>query len=122
MTVTVVVRTGAEPIGVSVSFTFDAAVIVIGRGEGSDVRLPDPSVSHRHATIRQRGSEYIDADEGSTNGTFMGGATLGALAPRILRHGDLARVRRVWIELRFASQPPPAHTTRSTQELGLGAV
>src|SRR5262245_52114401 len=115
MPVTVIVRSGGqpkvppspgEPRPPSLSLTLDSPMIVIGRGEGSEVRLPDPSVSHRHATIRQRGNEYILVDEGSTNGTFMGGVKLGALAPRILKHGDLARVGRVWIEVRFDAQIP----------------
>jgi pSer/pThr/pTyr-binding forkhead associated (FHA) protein len=97
-------------------------MVVIGRGEGSEVRLPDPSVSHRHATIRQRGSEYILVDEGSSNGTFMGGVKLGAQAPRILRHGDLARVGRVWLEIRFDSAVPSANTVLATKELALALV
>jgi pSer/pThr/pTyr-binding forkhead associated (FHA) protein len=131
MPVTVIVRSGAQPKGVlapaeavvpNLSITLDSPMIVIGRGEGSEVRLPDPSVSHRHATIRQRGSEYILVDEGSTNGTFMGGVKLGALAPRILKHGDLARVGRVWIEMRFDNQVAPAQTLLATKELALALV
>jgi pSer/pThr/pTyr-binding forkhead associated (FHA) protein len=131
MPVTVIVRSGGQPKVSpapgerrveSLSLTLDSPMIVIGRGEGSEVRLPDPSVSHRHATIRQRGSEYILVDEGSTNGTFMGGVKLGALAPRILKHGDLARVGRVWIEVRFDAQLPSAQTTLATKELALALV
>jgi pSer/pThr/pTyr-binding forkhead associated (FHA) protein len=122
MPVTVIVRSGAQPKEASLSLTLEAPTIVIGRGEGSEIRLPDPSVSHRHATIRQRGSEYILVDEGSTNGTFMGGVKLGALAPRILKHGDLARVGRVWIEVRFDNQVPPAQTALATKELALALV
>ena len=108
-------REREEPLSIG----FDSPMVVVGRGEGSEVRLPDPSVSHRHATIRQRGSEYILVDEGSTNGTFMGGVKLGAQAPRILRHGDLARVGRVWLEVRFDHQVPPAQTVLATKELAL---
>jgi len=126
MPVTVVVRSGAsrraDRSPENLSITFDAPIIVIGRGEGSEVRLPDPSVSHRHATIRQRGSEYILVDEGSTNGTFMGGVKLGAQAPRILKHGDLARVGRVWLEIRFDGHPPAAQTVLATKELALALV
>jgi pSer/pThr/pTyr-binding forkhead associated (FHA) protein len=131
MPVTVIVRSGAEPKGgrssgapspANLSLTLDSPMIVIGRGEGSEVRLPDPSVSHRHATIRQRGSEYILVDEGSTNGTFMGGVKLGALAPRILKHGDMARVGRVWIEMRFDAQIPTAQSALATKELALALV
>jgi pSer/pThr/pTyr-binding forkhead associated (FHA) protein len=122
MPITVVVRSGGEAKEGSLSLTLDSPMIVIGRGEGSEIRLPDPSVSHRHATIRARGSEYILVDEGSTNGTFMGGVKLGALAPRILKHGDLARVGRVWLEVRFDNQVPPPQTALATKELALALV
>src|SRR4051794_10859599 len=125
MPVTLVVRSGAkgpDGPGQSLSITFDAPMVVIGRGEACDLRLPDPSVSHRHATVRQRGSEYILVDEGSTNGTFMGGVKLGAQAPRILKHGDLARVGRVWLELRFDAQAASKQTLLATKELALALV
>jgi pSer/pThr/pTyr-binding forkhead associated (FHA) protein len=126
MPVTVVVRSGnagrKDQGGDSFSITFDAPVIVIGRGDSSEVRLPDPSVSHRHATIRQRGADYILVDEGSTNGTFMGGVKLGAHAPRILKHKDIARVGRVWIEFRFDGGMAPAQTAMATKELALALV
>jgi pSer/pThr/pTyr-binding forkhead associated (FHA) protein len=122
MPITVIVRSGADSKEGNLSLTLDSPMVVIGRGEGSEIRLPDPSVSHRHATIRARGSEYILVDEGSTNGTFMGGVKLGALAPRILKHGDLARFGRVWLEVRFDNQVPPAQTALATKELALALV
>ena len=70
MALTVVVRSGDHPTPLKISL--DAPRIVIGRGDGCEIRLPDPSVSHRHASIRQRGSDYVVVDEGSTNGTFVG--------------------------------------------------
>ena len=106
----------------ALSITCDAPLVVVGRGEGCDVRLPDPSVSHRHATIRQRGHEYIVVDEGSANGTFIGNVKLGAHAPRILKHGDLARIGRVWLEVRFDNQVPPAQGLLATKELALALV
>jgi pSer/pThr/pTyr-binding forkhead associated (FHA) protein len=131
MPVTVIVRSGGSPQGgalppartAQLSITCDAPLVVIGRGEGCDVRLPDPSVSHRHATIRQRGHEYILLDEGSANGTYIGGVKLGAQAPRILKHGDLARIGRVWLEVRFDNnQLPPAQGLLATKELALALV
>jgi pSer/pThr/pTyr-binding forkhead associated (FHA) protein len=130
MPVTVIVRSGGSPKGgalppsggSALSITCDAPLVVIGRGEGCDVRLPDPSVSHRHATIRQRGHEYILVDEGSANGTFIGSVKLGAQAPRILKHGDLARIGRVWLEVRFDNQVPPAQGLLATKELALALV
>jgi pSer/pThr/pTyr-binding forkhead associated (FHA) protein len=127
MPVTVIVRSGSSPKGgaspgAPLSITCDAPLVVVGRGEGCDVRLPDPSVSHRHATIRQRRHEYILVDEGSANGTFIGNVKLGAHAPRILKHGDLARIGRVWLEVRFDNQVPPAHGLLATKELALALV
>ena len=83
MPITVIVRskTGDE----TARLTFDAAArVVIGRGAGSDVRLPDPAVSHRHATLRLQGTDFAVVDEGSTNGTFVGGVRVGHIALEVL--------------------------------------
>jgi pSer/pThr/pTyr-binding forkhead associated (FHA) protein len=120
MALTIVVRSGdgASP----PKITFDAPRIVIGRGEGCDVRLPDPSVSHRHASLRQRGTDYIVVDEDSTNGTFVGPVRLPPQTPRVVRSGDLVRVGRVWLEVRFEPTPPTEHAHLVTQEIALALV
>ncbi len=102
--------------------TLDAPRIVIGRGDGCEIRLPDPSVSHRHASIRQRGAEYIVLDEGSTNGTFVGPVRLAPQAPRVLRSGDLVRVGRVWLEIVIEQIPPTPNATLATCEMALALV
>jgi pSer/pThr/pTyr-binding forkhead associated (FHA) protein len=120
MALTIVVRSGTtEP---APQITLDAPRIVIGRGEGCEVRLPDPSVSHRHASIRQRGSEYIVMDEGSTNGTFVGPVRLSPQAPRVLKNGDLIRIGRIWLETRIEQVPPTQNVAIATKELALGLV
>lgn len=78
---------------------FDAARLVVGRAAGCELQLPDPSVSGRHASIRQRGSDYVIVDEGSDNGTFSGSEPLVARAPHTLRDGELLRFGRVWVEV-----------------------
>lgn len=83
------------------SLTFDMPRLFIGRGEGCDLRLPDPSVSQRHASIRQRGSEYVVVDEGSLNGTALTQVMLGPQSPRVIRSGDMIRLGRVWLEIRI---------------------
>ena len=113
------------------SLSFDTPRLVIGRGDGCELRLPDPSVSSRHASIRQRGAEYIVLDEGSTNGTFLaacaaGGAPgiqvkLAAQSPRVIRSGDLVRVGRVWLELRLDSAISNA-TAATAKDLALELV
>ena len=120
MAVTVVIRSTnvrreGEP---APSLTFDAARVVIGRGDGCELRLPDPSVSSRHASIRQKGSGYVLEDEGSTNGTFLGGQRLAPHAGRPVGNGDLVRVGRVWIEIRMEAAAAPS-APQATKELAL---
>jgi pSer/pThr/pTyr-binding forkhead associated (FHA) protein len=100
---------------------FDLPRVVIGRSSGSDVRLPDTSVSQRHATIRQRGADYIVLDEGSTNGTFVGPVQLSPGAPRVVKSGDRIRVGRVWLEIGVDSGATPSGPP-ATKELALRLV
>jgi pSer/pThr/pTyr-binding forkhead associated (FHA) protein len=44
----------------------------VGR-EGTDVLLPDPTVSRRHAQVTVETGQLVVEDLGSTNGTFVGG-------------------------------------------------
>jgi pSer/pThr/pTyr-binding forkhead associated (FHA) protein len=120
MALTVVVRSG--DLKSQATITFDAPRIVIGRGDGCEIRLPDPSVSHRHASIRQRGSDYVVIDEGSTNGTFVGPVRLSAQAPRVVRSGDLLRVGRIWLELTTAQVMPTPNAGLVTKEIALALV
>ncbi len=46
----------------------------IGRDPSSDILLEDPRVSAAHAAIRRRESEWLLADSGSKNGTFVNAA------------------------------------------------
>ena len=96
--------------------------IAIGRGSSSDVRLPDPSVSHRHATIDSRGQDFVLVDEESTNGTFVGGARLPPRTSRVLRSGDLIRVGRVWLEARVEQVPITRDVAGTTRDIALALV
>jgi len=120
MALTVVVRSGDLPTPAAI--TFDAPRIVIGRGDGCEVRLPDPSISHRHASIRQRGTDYVIIDEGSTNGTFVGPVRLSPQAPRMIRSGELIRVGRIWLEVRIEHTAVTQNPQLVTREIALGLV
>jgi pSer/pThr/pTyr-binding forkhead associated (FHA) protein len=120
MALTVVVRSG--DLKSQATITFDAPRIVIGRGDGCEIRLPDPSVSHRHASIRQRGTDYVVIDEGSSNGTFVGPVRLSPQAPRVVRSGDLIRVGRIWLELVTAQVLPTQNPGLVTKEIALALV
>lgn len=97
---------GARPVGV----VLPGRAIEIGRGPTAVLRLPDPSVAERHATLRKRGAVYVVSDEGSLNGTLLSAVgspesvLLGVDAPRVLAHGDRLQLGHVEIELRLA--PP----------------
>jgi pSer/pThr/pTyr-binding forkhead associated (FHA) protein len=122
MAVTIVVLSGGEAGSADLSLTLDAPRIVVGRGEGCDVRLPDTSVSHRHASIRQRGGEHVILDENSQNGTFLDRVRLPPQTPRALRSGERVRVGRVWLELRFEPAMVKGSTAAAAKELALALV
>jgi hypothetical protein len=95
---------------------FDAPRVVIGRAPGCDLQLPDPSISPRHASLRQRGSDYVLVDEGSENGTFAGNVRLERHAPHPVRDGELLRFGRIWIEVRLGPAEHPVEA-RASREL-----
>jgi pSer/pThr/pTyr-binding forkhead associated (FHA) protein len=120
MPVTVIVR--AEG-GTESRLTFDGTQrIVLGRGAGCDVRLPDPSVSQRHASLRAQGAEFVLMDEGSSNGTFVGDVRVAPRTSRIIRSGEHARLGRVWIEVRLDHAPITRDLAVATRDLALAFV
>ncbi|MBK6513111.1 MAG: FHA domain-containing protein [Polyangiaceae bacterium] len=112
-------RPGAEPIA---TLVLDAPRILVGRAEGSEVRLPEPSVSARHLSIRQKGNDYVLIDEGSTNGTRVGKTTLVAHAPQTMRPAEVVRVGRLWLELAVVSEPPTRGAPQVAKEIALALV
>jgi predicted component of type VI protein secretion system len=95
--------------------SFDAPRIVVGRGAGCELQLPDPSISSRHASLRQRGSEYVVVDEGSENGTFVAATRLSRGAAHVVSNGDLLRFGRIWVEVRLDTAA--ASETGASREL-----
>jgi hypothetical protein len=57
-------------------YDFKQPSIVIGRDEGADVLIDNPSVSRRHAEIRLGDNGWVVEDLGSSNGTFIRGAKI----------------------------------------------
>ena len=45
----------------------------VGRGAHNDIAVTDDSVSDSHAKILRKGGHWFVADQGSTNGTYVGG-------------------------------------------------
>lgn len=122
MPVTLTIRSTGSASDAASSLTFDGTRIVIGRGSGSDLRLPDPSVSHRHASIRLVGGDTVLVDEGSTNGTFLGEKKLNAQAPESLKTGDRFRVGRVWVEVAIGQSAPTYDLNLATKDLAMRLV
>jgi pSer/pThr/pTyr-binding forkhead associated (FHA) protein len=99
-------------------FELDQARVTIGRGAGSDVRIPHPSVSESHASLRSEGDDgYLLVDQGSTNGTKVNAAPLPPGRKRKLVEGD--RLELGVYVLTFQASLPIARPTTAerTSEL-----
>jgi hypothetical protein len=83
------------------------ADLVVGRGNGCDIRFDDPFVSRTHARLQRRGQTVYVHDLGSSGGTFVNGIAAGS--PRALRHGDIVTFADV--ELRFTMHDNDAAET-----------
>ena len=57
-------------------FTISNRPITFGRGEENDIVLADSSASRLHAEVRPEGDGYVLQDRGSSNGTWVNGATV----------------------------------------------
>ena len=62
-----VIARGAEARIVPLSL---GRAVVVGRGEGAEVQVPDPSLSRTHARFRWHGATVTVTDLGSRNGTL----------------------------------------------------
>lgn len=102
--------------------TLDAPRVLVGRGEGCEIRVPDPSISHRHLSIRQRGTEHVLVDEGSTNGTRVGKAVLAPHASHTLGPHQRIRVGRVWLEITIGADLPTRGAPQVAKENALEFV
>ena len=68
-------------------------VAAIGRGEHSDVRIRDESVSTTHATLLRKGDTWYVVDLRSVNGTFVDGYRVAG--ERVIATGATLRVGTV---------------------------
>ncbi len=68
-------------------WVIDQEQVVIGRGSGCDVVLPERQVSRRHAQIDQTPQGYVLRDLGSKNRTYVNGQEIGS-EPFLLKDGD----------------------------------
>jgi len=89
-------------------FVLGSDVTTVGRGDGIDVALTDPTVSRLHAELVRRGPYLYVSDLGlSSNGTRVNGRPVGR---RLLADGDVvafgaARCRVSGLELKDTDEP-----------------
>jgi hypothetical protein len=81
----------------SKAFALGKERVIIGRLPESDVPVPDPGVSRRHAEVRKEDGGYLLVDLGSTNGTLVNEARIGE---RVLEEGDRITIGRTVLEFR----------------------
>ena len=86
--------------GDRVEFPLDADTLAVGRDEDVAIRVDEPLVSRRHASIERRGDGWVVVDLGSTNFTRVNGDRVRR--ERELAHGDELRFGRT--ALRFLAE------------------
>ncbi len=70
-------------------FAVSIGSMIIGRGEGAQVRLADVGISRQHSRLDFDGTRVVLTDLGSTNGTSVNGNRITAAA---LQHGDVVQL------------------------------
>jgi DNA-binding NtrC family response regulator len=73
-----------------------AGRVYVGKGEGCELRLTDPSVSRRHLALEIEGDCLRVLDAGSTNGTFVGGTRIRDC---FLSGGETIRVGSITLQV-----------------------
>ena len=72
--------------GGRVEFPLDGDALAVGRDDDVAIRVDEPLVSRRHASIERRGDGWVVVDLGSTNLTRVNGQRVRR--ERELAHGD----------------------------------
>jgi diguanylate cyclase (GGDEF)-like protein len=82
-----VLLTGCSRHPVGTSFPLISTPMTLGRVEGADIVLDDPTVARRHGRFRLRDGAWWVSDEASPAGTFVAGMILRG--PHRLGEGDI---------------------------------
>jgi DNA-binding NtrC family response regulator len=102
------------------SRALSAAPLVVGGGEGAELRLSDPRVSRRHCELRLGPFGFLVRDLDSRNGTLFEGSRVGELA---VPPGAILRVGHTHIALAAAGDAaglPPSQQARFGALVGPG--
>ena len=84
-----------------------SAVLDVGRGEGSHVRIADPRMSRRHIRLAVTEEGHFEVEDlGSANGVWVNGIRLETGARRALAPGDPIEIGETMLVVRHYSTEP----------------
>ena len=90
-------------------------LMTIGRRQGLDVQLEDPSVSRMHALVQAQNGRYSIIDKGSANGTFLNGLRLAAEQPAQIQNGAVADIGDFKLQFQLGAIAPMAASAAQTE-------
>ena len=102
------------PEGEKKEYPIDKDIATIGRRKHCNIVLKDTAASRHHATIELRDGTYLLRDEGSANGTMVGGERI---TEHKLHDGDRITIGGSTLTFRMEEPeptPPPREERRST--------
>jgi len=88
--------------------------LIIGRAEGSSIRLVEKDVSRRHARVSRRSGRVFIEDLGSFTGVRVNGYRLGA--PHEIREGDLIQISGYDLRVELGPEEIAALDARAAQD------
>jgi pSer/pThr/pTyr-binding forkhead associated (FHA) protein len=88
--------------------------VTLGRGPASDISLPDPAISRKHAAVRLDGTTVVVEDLDSANGTVVNGEEIHSA--RRLENGDVLELGETRLEIRIdPHEPDPSAPATPTE-------
>jgi pSer/pThr/pTyr-binding forkhead associated (FHA) protein len=93
--------------------------LTIGRAPESDIHLPDPSVSRRHASVYVEDGKAVLEDLGSSNGTYLNEMRVDKA---LLSSGDTLRLGKVTVWFLQEKELSKQTQMRETQEVTQSVV
>lgn len=100
-------------------FDLNQPTLTIGRGESNTYQLAHPSVSSKHAELRQEGGDYKLVDLGSTNGTRVNDERI---TETILRNGDVVMFGNMILTYTSESQVAAAPLPTAENKVDLASA